>query len=102
MKQLEIYLTSNLQQQIDSDLTGRILAMLIPLFRLYPFDMFVIEPDEQEKLQIRLAGYNFFTHELDEKTIISGTELPGERVIWLKVDDYGDVYIGTLLLSEDY
>ena len=102
MKSLQVFITSNLQGQIDPDLTGGILAMLIPLFEQYPVDMYVIEPDENGKLQIRLAGYSFVDNQLDEETVIKRTDLPGDRVIWFKIDDYGDKYIGTLLLPEDY
>jgi len=102
MKQLEIYLTSNLQGQIDPDLTSSILAMLISLFKHYPFDMFVIEPNENDMLQIRLAGYSYVDNRLDEETVVKLTDLSGNKVIWFKVDDYGDGYVGTLLLPEDY
>lgn len=102
MKQLEVFMTTNLQQQIDPDLTGRLLALVITLFAQHPYDMFVIEPDENGKLQIRLAGYHFEDQTLDEETIIARTDLAGENVIWFKIDDYGDRYIGTLLLPEDY
>ncbi len=102
MKKLEVFMTSNLQQQIDPDLTCSILALVIPLFAQYLYDMFVIEPGKNSKLRIRLAGYNFDDQTLDEETIVANTDLPGERVIWFKIDDYGDRYIGTLLLPEDY
>ena len=42
MKPLQVFITSNLQQQIDPDLTGSVLAMLIPLFKLFPFVFFCI------------------------------------------------------------
>jgi len=64
--------------------------------------MFVIEPGENGILRIRLAGYNFTDQTLDEETVVSQTALVGERVIWFKIDDYGDRYVGTLLLPEDY
>ena len=64
--------------------------------------MYVIEPDANGKLQIRLAGYSYITNQLDEETIIASTELTSIKVIWFKIDDYGDKYIGTLLLPEDY
>jgi len=102
MKKLEIVMTSNLQNQIEPDLCGSLLALLIPLFVEYPYDMFVIEP-ENGTLQIRLAGYSFQDQTLDEKTVVSQTDLVANNVIiWFKVDDYGDRYIGTLLLPEDY
>ena len=43
MKKLEVLMTTNLQQQIDPDLTSSLQAMLIPLFAEYPYDMFVID-----------------------------------------------------------
>lgn len=102
MKPLQVFITSNLQQLIDPDLTSSILAMLIILFDQQPFDMYVIDPDGEGKLQIRLAGYSFTDQSLDEDTIVGQTDLPGDRIIWFKVDDYGEGYVGTLLLPEDY
>ncbi|MDP8269636.1 MAG: hypothetical protein P9L97_13010 [Candidatus Tenebribacter davisii] len=102
MKKLDVVMTSNLKDQIDPELICSILVQLIPLFRKYLYDMYVIEPDEKGRLQIRIAGYSFITNELDEGTIISRTEMAGEKVIWFKVDDYQDRYVGTLLLPEDY
>ncbi|MDP8269436.1 MAG: hypothetical protein P9L97_11980 [Candidatus Tenebribacter davisii] len=102
MKPLQMVMTSNLQSQIAPDLVGKLLALLMPLFARQPYDMFVIKSDKSGKLQIRLAGYSFVTNELDEETIISQTDLSGNRTIWFKVDDYGDRYVGTLLLPEDY
>ncbi len=103
MKQLQVVMTSNLQQQIDPDLTGSILALVIHLFTQYPYDMFVIEPGKDNRLQIRLAGYSFEDRIQDEETVIFQTDLVGDNaIIWFKVDDYGDKYIGTLLLPEDY
>jgi len=102
MKKLEVVMTSNLQHQIDPDLCGSLLAILIRSFVEYPYDMFVIEPGENGILRIRLAGYNFTDQTLDEDTVVSQTDLAGEKVIWFKIDDYGDRYVGTLLLPEDY
>jgi hypothetical protein len=103
MKQLQVLMTTNLQRQIDPDLSGRLLAIVIPLFVQHPYDMFVIEPGDQGKLRIRLAGYKFEDGTLDEHTIISQTDLVADNVIiWFKIDDYGERYIGTMLLPEDY
>ena len=103
MKKLDVVMTSNLKDQLDPELICSILVLLIPLFRMYPCDMYVIEPDEKGRLQIKLAGYSFQDNTLDEETIISQTDLvAGEKVIWFKVDDYQDRYVGTLLLPEDY
>ena len=102
MKKLEVFMTSNLQQQLNPELTGSILALVIHLFTQYPYDMFVIESGRDNRLQIRLAGYSFQDNTLDEETVISHTDLVGDKAIWFKVDDYGDRYIGTLLLPEDY
>ena len=43
MKSLQVFITSNLQKQIDPDLASILLAMLIPLFSYYMFDLFVIK-----------------------------------------------------------
>jgi len=104
MKKLDVVMTKNLQDQIDPELICSILVLLIPLFRMYLYDMYVIEPDEKGRLQIRLAGYSFQDNTLDEETIISQTDLvAGGKVIWFKIDDYGAAgYKGTLLLPEDY
>ena len=95
-------MTSNLQHQIDPDLCGSLLGRLITLFVEFPYDMFIVEPGQNDKLQIRLAGYSFQDQTLNEETVVSQTDLVGENVIWFKVDDYQDRYVGTLLLPEDY
>lgn len=68
----------------------------------YPVDMLIFEMVTPETLQIRLAGYDFNTGVLDEKTVAYTTKsLPIEK-FWLKIDDYGDHYVGTFLFPDEY
>jgi hypothetical protein len=96
MKNLEIVATSNANRykEFITDNTGRI----VRIFSACPVDMFVFETDGT----IRCAGYNFDTDVLDETTVVGFAVGVPEEVIWFKIDDYGDRYVGTFLLPEDY
>ena len=71
------------------------------LFKDFPYDMFVLEPKENET-EVRLAGYNFKTQLLNEDSIIAKLPIKINRRLWFKVDDYGTKFVGTLLYPEEY
>lgn len=65
-----------------------------------PVDMIVFE-----KNQVRAAGYDLATDsKLDEKTVIMETNEYTllDSVVWFKLDNYGDRYVGTFLFPSDY
>ena len=80
----------------------QILIEILKLFPNHPYDMFVIDGDGLEGSTVRLAGYHLITNTLDEKTVIASFVWDLTDKYWFKVDDYGEHYVGTLLLPEEY
>ena len=79
----------------------------LKVLKKYPVDMLVFEMAETKKFeqpiqQVRLAGYDFNTQELDEETIVYKAESLETDKFWLKIDDYGDHYVGTFLFPHEY
>lgn len=72
------------------------------LLQKYPYDMLVFEMPDKNHYQVRLAGYNLRTEELDETTVIFKTKSLEIKTFWLKVDDAGEYYIATFLFPEEY
>lgn len=69
-------------------------------------DMLVFENVKENgvlKMQIRCAGYDLETDSvLDETTVFFKAESLEIQTFWLKLDNYGDHYVGTLLFPSDY
>lgn len=72
------------------------------ILQKYPYDMLVFEMPDKKHYQVRLAGHNLITEELDETTVVFKTSSLEIKKFWLKVDDAGDQYIGTFLFPEEY
>jgi hypothetical protein len=72
------------------------------VLRKYPVDMLIFEMPDDEHFQVRLAGYNFNTDKLDEKTVAFKTKSLKIETFWFKVDDYEDHYVGTFLMPSEY
>lgn len=72
------------------------------VLKKYPHDMLIFEMPDADHYQVRLAGYHFQTEVLDETTVAFKTKSLKIQTFWLKVDDYGDKYVGTFLLPEEY
>lgn len=102
MKRLESYMTSGFHAEMDPIMIFYLIRLVNSLFEDFPYDMLVFEPTDQGIFQVRLAGYNFETNELDEETIICTILYKFPRTFWWKVDDYTDRYLGTFLFPEDW
>lgn len=72
------------------------------ILQKYPYDMLVFEMPDKSHYQVRLAGYNLITHTLNETTVVFKTDSLEIKKFWLKIDDYGNEYVGTFLFPEDY
>jgi len=81
------------------------------LFLKFKLDMFVFEDNSETGFfQVRAAGYKLGEDsELDETTILHQFGLKMQKAgfkpgfkFWFKVDDYGDFFLGTFLLPEEY
>jgi len=69
----------------------------------HPMDMLVFEMADEHTMQIRAGGYDLATDSiLDEKTIFFQTESLHVDKFYFKLDDYGDRYVGTFLLANEY
>lgn len=74
----------------------------LEILRRHPHDMLVFEMPDENHYQVRLAGYHLVTNVLDEKTVVFKTESLKIRTFWLKLDDYGNKYVGTFLFPDEY
>ncbi len=105
MKPIQMVITSNLNSQITPEFKAFLTLKLLAVFTHEPYDMFVIEPIEEQKdmMNIRISGYHYQTNELEEERIIEVIDVPENTPkIWFKIDDYGDYYLSTLMLPEDW
>jgi hypothetical protein len=76
------------------------IALLV--LQKYPVDMLVFEMTDSNHQQVRLAGYDFNTNVLDEKTVAYKTESLPTETFWLKIDNYQTHYVGTFLFPDEY
>ena len=68
----------------------------------HPVDMLVFEVKDN-KMHIRSAGYDLATDsKLDETTVIFKVDSLPTPTFWLKIDNYGDHYMGTFLFPSEY
>lgn len=81
------------------------ITLAVKTLRQKPVDMLVFEnvtEDDTLKMQVRCAGYDFKTGELDEKTVFFKDGSLEIKKFWLKIYDWGDHYVGTMLFPEEY
>lgn len=78
------------------------IQMSLAILQKYPHDMLVFSMCDANHLQVKLAGYHLQTEVLDETTVVFKTASLSIDTFWLKIDDYGDKYIGTFLFPEEY
>lgn len=74
----------------------------LAVLQKYPYDMLVFEMPDEGHYQVRLAGYHLRDDTLNETEVVFKTSSLHIEKFWLKVDDYGDKYIGTFLFPSDY
>jgi hypothetical protein len=71
----------------------------------HPVDMLIFEMPDDEHFQVRLCGYRLDKGDQlypDETTIAFKTKSLEIRTFWLKIDDFGDKFVGTFMFPEDY
>jgi len=81
------------------------ITMAINILKKKPVDMLVFENVTENdilKMQVRCAGYDFNTNELDEKTTFFKGESLEIKKFYFKIDDFGSHYVGTMLFPEEY
>ena len=100
-KPIKLFASSGWNDKYGEELHTWVVAAMKVLWK-YPVDMMVFEMIDEKYLQIRLAGYDFNTGELDEETTALKVEYGPVETFWFKVDDYGDYYVGTFLFPSEY
>ena len=75
---------------------------VLQVLQKYPVDMLVFEMTDENHMQVRLAGYDMRDDTLREQTIATTFKSLPTDTFWLKIDDYGDKYLGTFLFPYEY
>ena len=101
-KEIQIYATSGFNEKYGGLEAALYTKIALSVLKKHPVDMLVFEMAGDGCQQVRLAGYDFNTNELDEKTIAYKAESLPTDTFWFKVDDYGDYYVGTFLFPHEY
>ena len=101
-KPLKVFATRGAVAALGEEFSSRMLIEILKLFPDHPYDLFVIQSDGEKEASIRLAGYHLISNDLDESTVIASFVWSLSENFWFKVDDYGEHYVGTLLLPEEY
>lgn len=101
-KPIEFVATAGLNEKYGGIELVSYIRTALAILQKYPHDMLVFSMADDNHLQVRLAGYHFQTNVLDETTVVFKTESLHIDTFWLKVDDYGEKYIGTFLFPDEY
>ena len=100
-KPIQFVASSNFDAKFGGIETMLYIQIARSVLATYPVDMLVFEMNGHNQ-QVRLAGYDFNTNILNEETIAYTAKSLQTDTFWLKIDDYGDKYLGTFLFPEDY
>ena len=104
-KELKICATSAWDRMYGGMEGSYYVTLAVKVLREKPVDMLVFENVTEEgqlKMQVRCAGYDFNTNELDEKTVFFKGESLEIKKFFFKLDDYGEHYVGTFLFPSEY
>ena len=105
MKPIRYIMTSLLKSLISEEYQIQLTNAIQSIYPKEQYDMYVIEPNEEneELMNIKIAGYHLETGELEEERIAGTIKAPANSpVIWVKFDDYGDYDVCTLLLPSEW
>ncbi|HOD53081.1 MAG TPA: hypothetical protein PKJ08_01000 [Candidatus Cloacimonadota bacterium] len=105
MKPIRYIITSLLKSLISEEYQTQLTNAIQSIYLKEQYDMYVIEPNEEneELVNIKIAGYHLETGELEEERIAGTIKAPANSpVIWVKFDDYGDYDVCTLLLPSEW
>lgn len=101
-KEIKIYATAGFSAKYGGIEAAMYTKNALFVLKKYPVDMLVFEMTENSYQQVRLAGYNFNTQELDENTVAYKAKSLPTDTFWFKIDDYEDYYVGTFLFPHEY
>ena len=105
MKPIRYIITSLLKSLISEEYQTQLTNAIQSIYPKEQYDMYVIEPNEEQEelMNIKIAGYHLETGELEEERIAGTIKAPANSpVIWVKFDDYGDYDVCTLLLPSEW
>ena len=101
-KEIRFFSSSGFDGKYGGLETVMYIRIALAVLKKHPVDMLVFEMVENGFQQVRLAGYDFNTNELDEKTVVYKAKSLPTDTFWLKIDDYNDYYVGTFLFPHEY
>jgi hypothetical protein len=102
-KQLKVVATATWSAKYGDIEGAMYIKMAFECLQKHPVDMLIFEQPMEGKLQVRSAGYDLATDsKLDETTVITTTDSLEIQKFWMKVDNYGDHYVGTFLFPNEY
>ncbi len=105
MKPIRYIITSLLKSLISEEYQTQLTKAIQSIYSKEQYDMYVIEPNEEQEelMNIKIAGFHLETGELEEERIAGTIKAPAKSpVIWVKIDDYGDYDVCTLLLPSEW
>ena len=101
-KELRLVATATWDAHFPTEQKNYFIQILMRILEKHPYDMFVVE-HKDNKLQVRLAGYDLEEEgRLDETTIVYTEDTKPFETFWLKVDLQDGFYLGTILFASDY
>jgi len=104
-KELKIMASAGFNEKYGGMEAHLYIALALAVLKKHPVDMLVFEETGGIQ-QIRSAGYFLDGRENnnypDETSVLwSDKSLPTDK-FWLKIDDYGDHFVGTFLFPSEY
>lgn len=97
-KPMEFYCTLNASTLPEFD---EYVRLALKALMKEPVDLLVFEFVDGRG-QIRLSGHDLRTGRLDEETVVLTFKSAFFSTFWLKVDDYGERFVGTFLYPAEY
>jgi hypothetical protein len=101
-KEIEFVATAGFNEKYGGLEAALYIRIALSVLQKYPVDMLVFEMAGEGVQQVRLAGYDFRTNSLDEKTIAFKAKSLPTDTFWLKIDDLEIKYLGTFLFPDEY
>jgi hypothetical protein len=100
-KEIKFVMTQGFAGDYNDVVTADFIRVALSVLKKHPVDMLVFET-KNGKMDVRLAGYDFTTNELDEETVAFSCESIPRDTFWLKLDDQGDFYSATFLYPSEW
>jgi len=101
---IKFFMTAGVTEHFSQCAPLGIIWQFKELWKKYPIDMYVFESVEKGKVQISITGYNINTDEDVKKTVVGEFDIKADTFpkLWLKIDNYGEYLVATLLFPDEY